>query len=273
MKHQVIDIHVDQSSYHAQLITYLHESSNEMQTQLRPLVLVCPGGAYSMTSDREADPIALKYLGSGMHAAVLRYSVAPAHFPESLLQLAASIAYLRKNAKEWNIDADRIIVQGFSAGGHLAASLGVFWNQPWVAQALASTAEEIRPNGLILSYPVITSGSFAHQGSFKYLLGDNYEMAKILESVSLEKYVTADTPPTFLWHTATDETVPVENSLMFFQALYEAGVPAELHIFPNGAHGLALSTVETAGPNGEYVVKACESWLPLAINWITYSLS
>lgn len=272
MKYQNLDIQVGASPYHAKLILYLHDESTEMMVQQRPLVLICPGGAYSMTSDREADPIALKYLGAGLHAAVLRYSVAPARFPEALLQLAASVALLRNHATDWNIDKQKIIVQGFSAGGHLAASLGVFWDQPFLQQQAGLTAEEIRPNGLLLSYPVITSGTLGHQGSFENLLGDSYKFAEQRDKVSLEKHVTSNTPPTFLWHTATDEVVPVDNTLLFFHALRIAGVKAELHIYPEGPHGLALSSIETAGCNGEWVRRECESWLQLAINWIIYSL-
>ena len=119
-----------------------------------------------MTSDREAEALAVKFMAMGYHAAILRYSIAPARFPEALLQLATAVAMLRENADKWNIDTEKIVVQGSSAGGHLAASLGVFWNKPFVAEALEMDAEKFCPNGLMLSYPVITSGEKSTSGFF-----------------------------------------------------------------------------------------------------------
>ena len=224
-----------------------------------------------MTSDREAEAIALKFVGMGYHAAVLRYSVEPALFPESLLQLAKAVALLRENAEKWHIDTHKIVVQGSSAGGHLAASLGVFWKKPFISEALGVDAEMVRPNGLMLSYPVITSGEKAHQGSFECLLGDDYKNEEKRKALSLEKCVTKDTPPTFLWHTAPDDTVPVENSLLFFQALHALDIPAELHIYPVGPHGLGLATEETMRAEDGYgVQEECQSWIGLAGDWMKY---
>lgn len=270
MIYKNIEINIPGTDFCGQLITYFHQASPEMRTPKRPVIVICPGGAYQMTSDREAEPIALQYLAIGYHAAVLRYSVAPARYPVALSQLACAVSILRQNAEQWNIDTNRIIVQGFSAGGHLAASLGVFWNRPFLAQKLGATPEQIRPNGLILSYPVITSGPLGHQLSFEELLGQTNEQ-KLAEQ-SLEKQVSEDTPPTFLWHTAKDELVPVENSLLFFNALRAKGVSAEMHIFPNGPHGLSLATEETAGPNGKYVEATCASWINLADQWIKHTI-
>lgn len=272
MINEKIAIQVSDSPYQAQLITFLHEQSPEIRSQKRPMVLICPGGGYAMTSDREAEPIALNYVGMGFHAAVLRYGVAPARYPEALLQLASAVALLRKNAENWCIDPNKIIVQGFSAGGHLAASLGVFWKQPFLTQELGVSADVIRPNGLLLGYPVISSGPLGHQGSFENLLGEAYADPEKRDAQSLEKWVSKDTPPTFLWHTAVDETVPVENSVMFFKKLHDAGVSAELHIFPDGPHGLALATEETDAPQGGKTQKVCASWIELAENWIRYSI-
>lgn len=270
MIYKSIDINIPGTDFCGRLTTYFHQASPEMQNPKRPVIVVCPGGAYQMTSDREAEPIALKFLAMGYHAAVLRYSVAPARYPVALSQLACAVAILRQNAEEWNIDANRIIVQGFSAGGHLVASLGVFWNRPFLAQQVGATPEQIRPNGLILGYPVITSGPLGHQMSFEKLLGQDYE--KELAGQSLEKQVSEDTPPTFLWHTANDELVPVENSLLFFNALHAKGISAEMHIFPNGPHGLALATEETAGVDGQWVKPSCASWINLADQWIKHTI-
>ena len=120
--------------------------------------------------------------------------------------------------------------------------------------------------GLLLCYPVITSGEKAHEESFRNLLGEQYEEKK--DELSLENQVTPDTPPTYLWHTATDETVPVENSLYFFQACLQQGVSAELHIYPVGGHGLSLANEETCRANGIGVQKECQSWSGLAQTWL-----
>ena len=222
-----------------------------------------------MTSDREAEALAVKFMAMGYHAAILRYSVAPARFPEALLQLATAVAMLRENAEKWHIDTGKIVVQGSSAGGHLAASLGVFWNKPFVAEALGMDAGKFRPNGLMLSYPVITSGEYAHRGSFEALLGeDAYDPEKRKEQ-SLELQVTKDTPPTFLWHTEPDDCVPVENSLFFCEALHKNKIPVEMHIYPAGSHGLSLANEETKRQDGSGIQPECQSWMELACGWMS----
>lgn len=267
----MIKIQLPESEYQAELHTYFLDNSPEMHPKKkRPIVVICPGGGYEMTSDREAEPIAVRFLAMGFHAAVLRYSVAPAHYPEALLQLAKSICYIREHAEQYHIDANKIIIQGSSAGGHLAASLGVFWNQPDIARMIGVSPEMFRPNGLILCYPVITTGEKAHQGSFRKLLGENVKDIIKRKEMSLELHVTKDTPKTFLWHTITDDTVPVENSLLFFEALHRNHVLAELHIYPVGGHGLSLANEETSNENGYGVQPECQSWIELAGIWMKH---
>lgn len=267
MRYEELDIKVEGYEENGRLVLYLLDNSPEMRPQQkRSLVLICPGGGYAMTSDREAEPLAMRFLAMGYHAAVLRYSVAPARYPLALLQLARSVLYLKEHADTFFIDRERIIVQGSSAGGHLAASLGVFWNRPFLAEALDTESSMLKPAGLMLSYPVITSGPYAHRGSFECLLGEREK--ELSGEMSLEKQVTKDTPPTFLWHTETDDTVPVENSLLFFQALHEQGVPVELHIYPVGGHGLGLANAETANRDGYGIQKECQSWIGLAGQWL-----
>ena len=134
MIHEKIEIQLKDSEFKANLFTYFLDNSPEIDPERkRPVVLICPGGGYQMTSDREAEALAVRFMAMGYHAAILRYSVAPARFPEALLQLATAVAMLRENAEKWHIDTEKIVVQGSSAGGHLAASLGVFWNKPFVA--------------------------------------------------------------------------------------------------------------------------------------------
>ncbi|MDO5346754.1 MAG: alpha/beta hydrolase [Lachnospiraceae bacterium] len=266
---EVIKIALPESEHQAELYTYFLDNSPEMHPKKkRPVVLICPGGGYEMTSDREAEPVAVRFLAMGFHAAVLRYSVAPARFPEAILQLASAVTYLRAHAEQYHLDADKIVVQGSSAGGHLAASLGVFWNRPDIVKMLNVSPEMIRPNGLMLCYPVITAGEKAHQGSFRMLLGEDAKDDKKRSEMSLELHVTKDTPKTFLWHTITDETVPVENSLLFFDALHKNQISAELHIYPVGGHGLSLANEETSAENGYGIQPECQSWIELAGIWM-----
>lgn len=232
----------------------------------RPAVVICPGGGYCYTSTREGEPIALQYLAAGMQTFVLHYNCAPAVFPCALLELASSIAYVREHAQEWNIDPDRIFVIGFSAGGHLAASIGCFWHAPFVSQALGVTPEQIRPNGNLLAYPVITSGEFAHRGSFDALCR-GLDQEKYLKLTSLELQVTELNPPTFLWHTNEDGAVPVENSFLYTAALRKAKVPVEFHMYAHGWHGLSLANEETACEEGRALPKV-QSWMELSIAWI-----
>ena len=200
MIHETILVGGDRISHRGELYTYFLRNSQEMNPKRkRPVVLICPGGGYYKVSDREAEPIAMQFLARGYHAALLRYSVSPVRYPEALVQLADAVRYLRENRDRFGIDPDRIILQGSSAGGHLAASLGVFWKREFLSRLLDTDSETLRPNGLILSYPVITSGEFAHRDSFVNLLGEEARKEEKLGEQSLELQVNPDTPPAFLW--------------------------------------------------------------------------
>lgn len=269
MIHKKIEIKARGMEAVGNLYTYFLDSSIEMRpNEKRPVILMCPGGGYEMTSDREAEPMAMQFLAMGYHVAVLRYSVCPVRYPAALLQVAESVLYLKEHADEYHIDPEKIVVQGCSAGGHLAANYGIAWNSPFLTKLMGmeNDPERLCVAGLLLCYPVITSGEKAHEESFRNLLGEQYEEKK--DELSLENQVTPDTPPTFLWHTATDETVPVENSLYFFQACLQQGVSAELHIYPVGGHGLSLANEETCRANGIGVQKECQSWIGLAQTWL-----
>lgn len=248
----------------AKLTGYISDNSVEIDAErVRPVVLICPGGAYRLTSDREAEPIALQFIANGCQAFVLRYSVKPVCYPVALHQLAKSVVLIRENASRWHIDPNKIIVAGFSAGGHLAASLGVFWNTAELAD-MGYTSDQIKPNGLLLGYPVITAGVYAHKESFVNLLGSEQQnMAKF----SLENQVTEAIPRTFIWHTVADATVPVENSLLFATALQKANVPFELHLFPNGRHGLSLATPEVS-PDNSFNEPEAAVWFDLFVTWL-----
>ena len=186
---ETIAIQVEGSLPGARLCIYIQEKSRELRIKERPLILLCPGGGYEWTSDREAEPMAVQFLAMGYHVAVLRYSCAPAVFPTALLELAEAMKLIHAHAAEWGVKEDQIYVEGCSAGGHLAASLGVFWHESWISERAGVTNEILRPAGLILCYPVITSGEYAHRGSFEALL-KGQKTEEMLEKVSLEKQVT-----------------------------------------------------------------------------------
>ncbi|MDU7148509.1 MAG: alpha/beta hydrolase [Clostridium sp.] len=248
---------------------YIPENSEEINiNKKRETIIMCPGGGYVMTSDREAEPVALKFVAEGFNVVVLRYSVAPNKFPKALIELAATVDYARSKSKEWNVDKDKIIVCGFSAGGHLAGSLGVLWDNKILEEALEINKDNIKPNAMILCYPVITSGEFAHKGSFDNLLGENVSEVE-REKLSLEKLVSKNTPTTFLWHTFDDGAVPVQNSLFFANSLASNNVPFELHIYPNGVHGLSLCEELTAmNGQSEHINQHAGTWFKLAVEWI-----
>lgn len=266
MNYKICDIKNENSMKNASLTIYLLDDSPEMYIHERPAILICPGGGYAELSDREAEIIALQFTAMGYHAGVLRYSVAPAVFPTALLELGKSVALLREHAEEWKIDTDKIIVSGFSAGGHLAASYGMLWNQTWFRQVLNKLPEELCPNAMILCYPVITSGEFANEGSFRNLLGENYEEKK--REVSLEFCVSKDTPRTFIWHTYEDEVVPVQNSLLLVNELVKQNIPVEFHMFEKGNHGLALANRMTQGAVVPEVEASAAEWIHLVRLWL-----
>lgn len=265
MIHEKIKLHVEGSADYAAMYTYFLNLSPEIPVDKRPTVVVCPGGGYAFTSDREAEPIALGFNAAGYNAVVVRYSVAPARFPTALLEVATAVKYIREEGVKYGCDPDKIAVIGFSAGGHLTASYGNFWSRDFVSEALECEKELLRPNGQILCYPVISCGEYAHEGSFRNLLGDLYDTEK--ENHSHENLVNENTPPTFLWHTQPDDAVPVENSLMMVSALHKQGIKAEFHMFPNGAHGLSLCNPITSGhpaQNDPHTAK----WFDLAVDFV-----
>lgn len=224
----------------AGLTVYLHEEKAEYErVGDRPFVLVIPGGGYSFCSEREAEPIALNFAAQGFHAGVLRYHVGTHRsFSHSLADAEKAIVKIQELTSEWRIDAEKIAVIGFSAGGHLAAAL--------------STLSSMKPSLCILGYPAILS-SFA-------------AVMKI-DAPSLEECVTTDTPPTFLFSTFEDNVVPIENSLAYLQALEDHEVPFESHIFQKGCHGLSLAT-ERFGNRKEMVDPRFARWFDECVEWL-----
>ncbi len=223
------------------LTCYLPRNIVEMgrEEEKRPTILICPGGGYANCSEREAEPIALKFLNWGFNAIILRYSCAPHRYPVQLREVAAAFEEIYKNADEWNCDTTKIGIIGFSAGGHLAAHYSNAYNSEAAREVFPNSK---KPNFSVLCYPVISADeTFAHKGSFVNLLG-TYPEGDDVASFSCDKLVSPDTPPTFIWHTTEDQAVPVKNSLVYATALTDNKVPFSLHIYPYGVHG--LSTVD-----------------------------
>ncbi len=253
----------------ATLTGYIPDNSKEIEPgRLHPAVIILPGGGYGFTSDRENEAVALKFISEGISAFVLKYHVAPVRFPNALCEALLSVKQVRDHAKEYHIDENNISVCGFSAGGHLAASAGVHWNNSYIQGLLGISTEEIKPNKLILSYPVITAGECAHRGSFDNLLGEENTSEKWLDFNSLEKQVTSDTPCSFIWHTYEDNSVPVQNSMLFAAALIEHKIPTELHIYRRGGHGLSLGSHMVYGDRKYGDNHVTSDWIEKAIRFI-----
>ena len=236
----------------------------------RRAIVMCAGGAYWMRSDRECEPVALHFVAADFCVFMLHYAVRPARYPLAVTQLAAAVDHVRTNAAKYHVQPDKIVVMGYSAGGHLAASLGVRWHEPWLSESLDKKPEDIQPNGMILCYPVITGTRATHGGSMENLTGSTDP--EVWDIQSLEKLVTDKTPKSFIWHTYEDEAVPVENSLMFFTAMRRCGVQGELHIYPYGVHGLSLGTAQSCNPETcpHYIQPYVKNWLEMAVQWLNH---
>ncbi len=250
-----------------------NESPEIVLSHLRPMVVVLPGGAYLMTSDREAEPIALAYLAAGFNAAVVRYPVGQdAAWPAPQVAVSRTLKYIRENAARFLTDPDKIALCGFSAGGHLTASMGVHWDDTDICAQSGCHSGENRPNALILGYPVINdTGLFFDPNSMGVLLRnykDPDEFKKMFDYVCCEKHVRKGiTPPSFIFSTWEDGTVPISNSIAFAAALDREKIDAEIHIFQRGAHGLALADFRTYfGPPNLNAEAA--SWMKMSCEWL-----
>ena len=252
-----------------QLCGYIPDNFDQINiSRKHPAVLILPGGGYGRVSQREKEPVALKFLAEGICAFTLEYSVGPQKvFPRALCEVALAMDYIRTHAKEYNIDEENISICGFSAGGHLAATFGAFWNKDFVKDIIGPDKDP-RPNKVILSYPVITSGEYAHQGSFENVLGDKKDDPKMRELLSMENQVTSEFPPVFIWHTFEDNAVPVMNTLLFAKALAENDILTEMHIYPKGRHGLSLGSHLVEGDKDYSYRHESSEWIDKAIGFI-----
>ena len=253
----------------ATLTAYVHDISDACPHTKRPAILIFPGGGYDFCYDGEAEPIALAYLNAGLNAYVLRYSCREkAKFPRPLIEASQAMAYIRRQSERDNTDGARVFCIGFSAGGHLAAALATCWHRPEIQAEAGVVGEENRPSGAILSYPAQSGGEYRHKGTFCRVCGKEDPSEEERLVYWGDRNVDRNTPPMFLWHTAEDGCVPVENSLLMAAALSQNKIPFEMHIFPKGGHGLCLATEETARGDENAIIPEVAAWMPLSIDWI-----
>lgn len=228
-------------------------------SMLSPLVVIVPGGGYNHTSKREAFNVADYFLDLGFHACVLNYRESLDIYPTPQKELAFVIDYFRDNANKYNVIPDKIVNIGFSAGSHLVLSQSIYHTE---------FGRNTLPNLLVLCYPVVSSSdSIAHKGSFEYLLKDTIS-EELLDKLSLEKHVTSELPNVFMWHTQTDKSVNIMNSLKLYESFVLNNVSCEYHVFDYGVHGMSLAdeSMTTGGTNlkDDYIA----SWTTYLKNWL-----
>lgn len=281
------------------LTAYILDDSPEMLNGTkRPAVLVCPGGAYMFTSDREADPVAIRFAAMGYHAFVLRYSVysnsgirfpmpgtSPAYqksvYPGPTREIGMAMLLIRSHAEEWHVDMDRIILNGGSAGANNCAEFAVHYADEDLCSAIGAKPEEIRPAGAVLAYGVYdyvlmqkTLEKIGDQGRIEQnrgfnlaAFGDPDPSEETLVKASPIHFISEHTPPMFLWATREDNTVPVDQTLAMALAMEAAGVPCETHIFENGDHGLSTAD-QSAAQAKEQIRPDVAVWMSLAETWL-----
>ncbi|MBQ3235010.1 MAG: alpha/beta hydrolase [Clostridia bacterium] len=210
----------------------------------RPAVLIMPGGGYEYTSEREAEPVAFKFLAEGYVSFILYYSVAPAKYPQAFQEAAMAMVYIRENAEKLGVIPDKTMAIGFSAGGHLCGCLATLTSES-VLDFLGDKKKLAKPDACALMYPVITSGVKSHGGSIMKISGGDKELMELL---SLEKRVTKDSVPAYIFSTNMDSTVPSKNALLMACAYEENGVPFTLHILERGHHGLSVNDITSDTP-------------------------
>ncbi len=225
-------------------------------------MVICPGGGYAMLASHEGKDYARWFNENGIAGFVLKYRLGSAgyHYPAMFEDVTRAMRIVRAHAKEWNLDPHRIGIIGSSAGGHLASTLLTHFDAGNPDSPDPIERQSSRPDIGILCYAVITMGRFTHQGTKFNLLGDN-PSPELVRKLSNELQVTSNTPPCFIWATYEDNVVPVENSLMFAEALRKAHVPFALHIFEKGGHGLGLGSSHWDPAHRHPWTRDCLYWL------------
>ena len=262
-------IPLDENDKRAYLEVYV---ADEIPNFVRKAILVVPGGGYTEVCHvREGEPIAMAFMPHGYNAFVLHYSVGSEGdiFPKQLLQASKAIKHIKDNADEYNIDPENVFAVGFSAGGHLVGTLGIMWDNREVNNALDMEFGYNKPKGVMMIYPVVTgiNREDAHMGSFINLIGKDEPTDEELIKYSLERHVNKNSSPAYIFHTYNDDLVPVKNSIYLAQAYVDAGVPCELHIYPDAPHGVALGNRITRCDIPKYENTAIAKWIENAVFW------
>ena len=238
-----------------------------IKNRKRRALLVIPGGGYSgVCSDREGYPIAEAFIPYGYSAFVLNYYTGKKEpFPIQLIEAAGAIKHIKDKADEYGINADELFVIGFSAGAHLAGCTAILHNHPAIYEHITTEKDYVKPRGAMLIYPVVSPKY--HMGSFKNLLCDDAPSEDKLSEVALEMHVDSDSSPVFILHTANDEIVNVKNSLCLAEAYTNAGVPYEMHIYPDAPHGIALANSVTSRGREKWDNPRIAEWVRMSAEW------
>ncbi|MDT6981084.1 alpha/beta hydrolase [Levilactobacillus zymae] len=234
-------------------------------TATYPAIIIVPGGSYTHIPEQQAEDLALAWSAKGYQAFFLRYSFVAEKqplLPAPVIELAQSVATLRRHAHEWQLQPERLVIAGFSVGGHIVALFNDHWASAELNQQAHTTPAEIRPQAIILGYPVITptAGFPSDPATLAQWTNDP-------ASIAADQLVTDQNVPTFIWVTASDPLVPVQNALAYAQASIAHGVDTELHVFHHGPHGLALANQVTAWKPGTNLPHVAH-WVTLATEWL-----
>ncbi|MDF2613359.1 MAG: alpha/beta hydrolase [Clostridia bacterium] len=269
----------------AALTAYIQDASMDQRFRvIRPAVVICPGGAYIGITEKEAEPVALRFIAAGYHVFVLKYSIGTqiGRFPAPFIDAAKSVMLIRENAKRWGVDPNKISLCGFSTGGHVAAILSATWQEEYLSKAIGADNYLFKPNALILGYPLLDMYEFKVRSlenslgmqplletMFSCIYGTLNPDDELLKEWDCKSRVTSDMPPTFLWTTSQDTVVDVVQSLDFVKSLAINKIPHEFHVFEKGAHGLSLGD-ETVGYTEADIRNNVNvhKWVDLALGWL-----
>lgn len=274
----------------ASLTMYIPELISEASGgKERPAVIICPGGAFMGITEKEAEPVALRFLSEGFCAFVLRYSIGAgmAQFPAPFIDAAAAVMLVRESAGRFGIDPDQICICGFSAGGHVAAFLAATWQEDYLSKALKKDAAWFKPNALLLGYPILDLSVLKQKNEvkapelktllemmFSNILGAEQPKEAALKEWNVASRITSRMPPTFLWSTTGDSLIAAEDYRDFISALSTLRIPYEYHMFEKGSHGMSLGdrtvgfSKEEAEGHGNTL-----KWTELAIDWVRQHLN
>lgn len=258
-------IYLKENDENVYLKTYVTEEYGSPEP--RDCMLILPGGGYNFCALHEDEPVAKSFMYRGINCFTLYYTVGEgASLSVSLKDVSLAIAHIKRNAKKYNIDPERIFVCGFSAGGHLAASIGTLWHKS-IAAFEGMEQGENKPCGMVICYGACTLGEYSHELSRKFVFGKDKLSKEEIEEYSPDKNVDGRTVPAFIWHTANDEVVDVGNALEMASALVEKEIPCEVHIYPFGYHGLSVCKDGIAFGDGDISNVHVSNWVRDCARW------